>query len=79
MPAPPPARPPASQVKSLLVDFFRGRVVETVNLAGLDRVILVRASVGAGRAPAAPASSRRQRRAVKRVAGGGAPPLQPVR
>eukprot|EP00887_Chlorella_sp_A99_P003082 scaffold9.g3082.t1 len=28
-------------VKSLLLDFFRGRVVESVNLAGLDRAILV--------------------------------------
>lgn len=36
--------PSPSQVKSLLLDFFRGRVVEAVNLAGLDRVVLVGAA-----------------------------------
>lgn len=35
------ADPSMRQVKSLLLDFFRGRQVESINLKGLDRVIFV--------------------------------------
>jgi hypothetical protein len=35
------ADPTMRQVKSLLLDFFRGRQVESINLKGLDRVIFV--------------------------------------
>lgn len=35
--------PALRQVKSLFLDFFRGRQVDRVNLAGLDRVLLVAA------------------------------------
>lgn len=33
--------PAMRQVKSLLLDYFRGRQVDTINLAGLDRVLFV--------------------------------------
>ncbi|PSC75116.1 ribosome production factor 2-like protein [Micractinium conductrix] len=35
------ADPVMRQVKSLLLDYFRGRQVESINLAGLDRVMFV--------------------------------------
>eukprot|EP00270_Netrium_digitus_P016299 TRINITY_DN5830_c0_g2_i1.p1 TRINITY_DN5830_c0_g2~~TRINITY_DN5830_c0_g2_i1.p1 ORF type:complete len:333 (-),score=89.96 TRINITY_DN5830_c0_g2_i1:93-1091(-) len=34
------SRPEMRQVKSLLLDYFRGQVVTTINLAGLDRVFV---------------------------------------
>jgi ribosome production factor 2 len=54
------------QIRSLMLDFFRGRQVDAVNLAGLDRVVFVTyepaaaagAAAGAGAAPAAGAPRR---------------------
>lgn len=39
----PLARPllPCTQVRSLLLDYFRGQQVESINLKGLDRAIFV--------------------------------------
>jgi len=45
--------PKLQQVRSLLLDFFRGRQVEQINLKGLDRVIFVTHS------PVDPSSERR--------------------
>ena len=42
------ADPAAGAAKSLLLDFLRGRVVTGINLAGLDRLILVVAEGGGG-------------------------------
>eukprot|EP00271_Cylindrocystis_brebissonii_P000438 TRINITY_DN10523_c0_g2_i1.p1 TRINITY_DN10523_c0_g2~~TRINITY_DN10523_c0_g2_i1.p1 ORF type:complete len:356 (+),score=85.29 TRINITY_DN10523_c0_g2_i1:249-1316(+) len=40
------AKPELLQLKSILLDFFRGEVVETLNLAGLDRVFICMALEG---------------------------------
>lgn len=39
-------RPELAQLKGLLLDFFRGQVVDSINLAGLDRVFVCVAAAG---------------------------------
>lgn len=40
------SRPELARLKELLLDFFRGQVVESINLAGLDRVFVCVAAEG---------------------------------